>query len=316
MAMAELRAAVIGAGRLGALHAAKYAALHGVRLTHVVDIDAGRAAQAARLCGAAVLTDCLDLRGKVDLVSVATPTQTHLEITAAMLAAGIDVLVEKPMTATLDQAHELARLAGAAGRILQVGHLERFNPAVVRSRPFVRNPRFIECLRVAPFTERGTDVDVVFDLMVHDLDVILSLTGAAAVAVEALGVAVLTDRVDVANARLKFSDGMIANLNTSRVAPRRERKIRFFQPDAYISLDYEARTLQIYRKDPPPPGQLYPSISAERIDLREGDPLADEIAEFVSSVRTRCAPQVGVMDGLRVVELCEQISSAIKAGAI
>jgi predicted dehydrogenase len=220
------------------------------------------------------------------------------------------------MTATLEQAHELARLAGRSGRILQVGHLERFNPAVVRSRPFVKSPKFIECLRVAPFTERGTDVDVVFDLMVHDLDVILSLTAAAVASVEALGVAVLTDRIDVANARLKFSDGMIANLNTSRVAPRRERKIRFFQSDAYISLDYEARTLQIYRKDPPPPGQLYPAISAERIDLRDGDPLAAEIGEFVNSVRTRTAPQVGVMDGLRVVELCEQISSAVKASAI
>ncbi|HXR34589.1 MAG TPA: Gfo/Idh/MocA family oxidoreductase [Candidatus Binataceae bacterium] len=314
--MRELRAAVVGAGRLGALHAAKYAAIPGLRLSHVVDIDAGRAAQVAKLSGAAVLTDFRELLGRVDLVSVATPTLTHLEITAALLAGGLDVLVEKPMTATLKQAHKLAALAGRCGRILQIGHLERFNPAVVRSRPFIKNPKFIECLRVAPFTERGTDVDVVFDLMVHDLDVILSLTGAAVVSVEALGVAVLTDRIDVANARLKFSDGMIANLNTSRVAPRRERKIRFFQPDAYISLDYEARTLQIYRKDPPPPGQLYPAISAQRIDLRDGDPLADEIGEFVNSVRTRSAPQVGVMDGLRVVELCEQISSAVKASAI
>jgi predicted dehydrogenase len=312
----ELKAAVVGAGRLGTLHAAKYAAISGVRLSHVVDIDAQRAARIAKPAGAAVLTDYRDLLGQVDMVSVATPTLTHLEIAAALLAGGLDVLLEKPMTATLEQAHELAALARRSDRILQVGHLERFNPAVVRSRPFIKGPKFIECDRLAPFTERGTDVDVVFDLMVHDLDVILSITGAEVVSLEALGVAVLTDQIDLANARLKFSDRMIANLNASRVAPRRERKIRFFQPDAYISLDYEARTLQIYRKDPPPPGQSYPVISAERIDLHEGDPLADEIGEFVSSVRSRSAPQVGVMDGLRVIELCEQISTAVKASAL
>ncbi|HEV3111635.1 MAG TPA: Gfo/Idh/MocA family oxidoreductase [Candidatus Binataceae bacterium] len=310
--MRELRAAVVGAGRLGALHAAKYAALPGVRLTCVVDIDPARAERVARLNGADMLTDYRDLLGRVDLVSVATPTVTHIEITAALLAGRIDVLVEKPMTATVEQARELAALAQGSSRILQVGHLERFNPAVMRSRPFIKGPKFIECHRLAPFTERGTDVDVIFDLMVHDLDVILSITGAEVAAVEAVGVAVLTERIDIANARLRFDNGMIANLVTSRVSQRRERKIRFFQADAYISLDYEARTVQIYRRNPPPPGQLYPTISAERIDLGEGDPLADEIADFVSCARSRSMPQVGVTDGLRVVELCELISSAIK----
>jgi len=314
--MRELRAAVVGAGRQGALHAAKYAAMPGVMLTHVVDIDAARAERIARPAGAAPLTDYRALLGQVDLISVATPTVTHLEIASRMLAGGIDVLVEKPMTATLGQARELAALARGCDRILAVGHLERFNPAVVRSRPFIKGPKFIECHRLAPFTERGTDVDVIFDLMVHDLDVILSITSAEVASVEAVGVAVLTERIDIANARLKFNDGMIANLVTSRVSQRRERKIRFFQPDAYISLDYEARTVQIYRRDPPPPGQTYPTISAERIDLREGDPLADEIGDFVASASTRSRPQVGVMEGLRVVELCEQISSAIKASAV
>lgn len=314
--MRELKAAVVGAGRLGALHAAKYAALPGVRLSHVVDIDPARAERVARLTGAAALTDYQALLGHVDLVSVATPTVTHLEIASRLLAGGIDVLVEKPMTATLEQARQLAALAQGSDRILAVGHLERFNPAVVRSRPFIKGPKFIECHRLAPFTERGTDVDVIFDLMVHDLDVILSITSAEVASVEAVGVAVLTERIDIANARLKFDDGMIANLVTSRVSQRRERKIRFFQPDAYISLDYEGRTVQIYRRDPPPPGQMYPTISAEHIDLREGDPLADEIGDFVGGARTRSRPQVGVMDGLRVVELCEQISSAIKANAV
>ncbi|HKD67156.1 MAG TPA: Gfo/Idh/MocA family oxidoreductase [Candidatus Binataceae bacterium] len=314
--MPELRAAVVGAGRLGALHAAKYAALPGVRLTHVVDIVPAHAERLARVSGAQALTDYRDLLGCVDLASVATPTVTHLEISAGLLAGSIDVLVEKPMTATLSQARELAALAQASDRILQVGHLERFNPAVIRSRPVIRGPKFIECHRLAPFTERGTDVDVIFDLMVHDLDVILSITGAEVASVEAVGVAVLTERIDIANARLRFSDGMIANLVTSRVSQRRERKIRFFQPDAYISLDYEARTVQIYRRDPPPPGQVYPTISAELIDVPEGDPLADEVTEFAACVRRRSMPQVGVLDGLRVVELCEQISSAIKTSAV
>jgi predicted dehydrogenase len=226
------------------------------------------------------------------------------------------VLVEKPMTATVEQARELAALAQGSDRILQVGHLERFNPAVMRSRPFIKDPKFIECHRLAPFTERGTDVDVVFDLMVHDLDVILSITGTGLAAVEAVGVAVLTERIDIANARLRFDNGMIANLVTSRVSQKRERKIRFFQPDAYISLDYEARTVQIYRRHPALAGQLYPSISAERIDLGEADALADQIAGFVECARGRSMPQVGAVDGLRVVELCELISSSIKANAV
>jgi predicted dehydrogenase len=314
--MRELKAAVVGVGRLGSLHAAKYAALPGVRLTHVVDIDAGRAERVGRVTGARALTDYRGLLGSVDLVSIATPTITHLEIAACLLGGGIDVLVEKPMTATLEEARQLAALARESDRILQVGHLERFNPAVVRSRPFIKGPKFIECHRLAPFTERGTDVDVIFDLMVHDLDVILSITNAEVASVEAVGVAVLTERVDIANARLRFGDGMIANLVTSRVSQKRERKIRFFQPDAYISLDYEARSVQIYRKNPPPPGQLYPTISAESIDVGEGDPLADEIGEFTGCARIRSRPQVGVIEGLRVVELCDQIRTAIDANAI
>jgi predicted dehydrogenase len=249
----------------------------------------------------------------VTAASVAAPGSIHHEIASYLLDQGIDVLLEKPMAASVREAGELAALAGRSGRILQIGHLERFNPAIVELRPMVRGPRFIECLRVAPFTERGTDVDVILDLMVHDLDVILTLTTADVAEVEAIGVAVLTEQVDVANARLRFSDGLIANLNTSRVAPRRERKIRLFQPDAYISLDYEARRIQVYRKSPPPPGGIYPEISAQQIDLGEGDPLGDEIAAFADSVRTRRAPAVTALDGLRVMEVSERIRDAMRA---
>jgi predicted dehydrogenase len=219
------------------------------------------------------------------------------------------------MAANLEEARELADIAANCGRILQIGHLERFNPAIVRLRPILNSPRFIECHRLAPFTERGTDVDVILDLMIHDLDVVLSVTSAEVSSLEAVGVAILTNRIDVASARIRFSNQLIANLNTSRVAPRRERKIRFFQPDAYISLDYEARRLQVYRKSPPPPGGSYPIISAEQIEIGDGDPLRDEIAAFVRSVRTRSVPEVNPADGLRVMELSERIITAIQEAA-
>jgi len=277
----------------------------------VVDIDRERAERVAAGSAATVIGDYRELVGKVDLASVASPSLTHFHIAADLLAAGIDVLVEKPMTATLQEARELVAIAERSGRILQVGHLERFNPAIVHLRSILRAPRFIECHRLAPFTERGTDVDVIFDLMTHDLDVILSLCTPEIASVEAIGVAVLTDRIDVANARIRFADGMIANLNTSRVAAKRERKIRFFQSDAYISVDYEARTLQVYRKSPPAAGSQYPVISAERIELEGGDALGDEIASFVASVRERSKPAVGPLDGLRVIELCERIKASM-----
>jgi predicted dehydrogenase len=306
--MNELRAAVIGVGRLGAIHARKYAAIPNLKLTHVVDTDAERAAEIAHELGAIALEDHRQLPGAIDLASVAAPGVYHHAIASDLMRAGIDVLVEKPMAATLAQARDLKIIAERGGRVLQIGHLERFNPAIVRLRSILNAPRFVECHRLAPFTERGTDVDVVLDLMVHDLDVILSVTGAVAVvALEALGVAVLTDQIDVANARIRFDNGLIANLNTSRVAPRRERKIRFFQPDAYISVDYEARRIQVYRKTPPAVGSSFPTISAEQIDLEDGDPLMDEITAFVDSVRTRGVPQVTADDGLRVMELSERI---------
>lgn len=311
--MPELRAAVIGAGRLGSLHAQKYAALDQIKLAYVVDIDRERAGKLAAETGARAIGDYRELGGKIDLVTVASPSITHHEVAAAMLGAGIDVLLEKPMAASLAEARELADLAQRHGRVFQIGHLERFNPAIVRLRSIVNGPRFVECHRLAPFTERGTDVDVILDLMVHDLDVILSLAPSDVENVEAIGVAVLTDSIDVANARIRFKSGLIANVSTSRVAPRRERKIRFFQPDAYISVDYEARRVQIYRKSPPPPGAKFPLISAEQLDLGEGDPLADEVASFVQAVRTRGTPAVTADDGLRVMELSEKIRECMPA---
>jgi predicted dehydrogenase len=310
--MRELRAAVVGVGRLGALHAHKYTNLAGVRLCYVTDLNLERARLVAAETGAIALPDHRQLADRIEVASVAAPSIAHHAIARDLLQAGIDVLLEKPMAATLAEARELSSIAHHSGRILQIGHLERFNPAIVRLRQILNRPRFIECHRLAPFTERGTDVDVILDLMIHDLDVVLSVTAAPVSSLEAVGVAVLTDRIDVANARLRFADRLIANLNTSRVAPRRERKIRFFQPDAYISLDYEARRIQVYRKEPPPAGSTYPVISAEQIEINDGDPLFEEIVAFVNSVRTRSAPEVDAAAGLRVMELSERIVEAIR----
>jgi len=310
--MRELTVAVIGAGKLGGLHAEKYAKLGGVKLGFVVDVNRPRAESMSARYGAVPHHDHRQIADRIDLATVATPSSTHFSVAADLLAAGVDVLLEKPMAATAEQARALAELARKSGALLQVGYLERFNPAVRRLRTLLKNPRFIECHRLSPFTERGTDVDVILDLMSHDLDVILSLTQSEVVSVEALGVAVLTDLVDVANARVRFADGMVANLNTSRVAPRRERKIRFFQSDAYISVDYEARRIQVYRKSPPPPGSAYPLISAEQIELGDADPLADEVASFVAAVRSRATPPVTAQDGLRTIELIEWIKAEME----
>jgi len=200
-------------------------------------------------------------------------------------------------------------LASAKGLILQVGHLERFNPAIRHLENIIQEPRFVECHRLAPFVERGTDVDVVLDLMIHDIDVIASLVHSTVDRVEAVGVAVLTDKPDIANARITFSNGCIANVTASRVSIRRERKIRFFQPDAYLSIDYDQRRAQIFHK--PPPGGGWMDIRSETIEIKEGDALADEIDSFLDCVRTRSLPLVSGVEGLRALEIASMISGQL-----
>jgi predicted dehydrogenase len=221
----------------------------------------------------------------------------------------VDVLVEKPIASDIQDGRELVDLASAKGRILQVGHLERFNPAIRRLESVIQQPRFVECHRLAPFVERGTDVDVVLDLMIHDIDVITSLVRSAVDRVEAVGVAVLTDKPDIANARITFSNGCIANMTASRVSVKRERKIRFFQPDAYLSIDYDQRRAQIFHK--PPPGGGWTDIRAETIEIKEADALADEIDSFLDCVRTRALPLVGGAEGLRALEIASMISGQL-----
>jgi predicted dehydrogenase len=305
------RVAVVGVGYLGRFHAEKYAAEPGVELVGVVDSDTERAREVAARVGCRAFSDAREIYGLVDCASVVVPTPLHRDVGTGLLEAGIDVLVEKPIAATLEEARALVRVAEKRGRILQVGHLERFNPAMRAVAAVLTRPRFLECHRLAPFVERGTDVDVVLDLMIHDLDVILSMMTSPVAAVEAVGVPVITSSPDIANARIRFADGAIANVTASRVSFKRERKLRIFQHDTYISLDYGEKRLRICRRGQAPPGGLAPIEVEERIVEGE-DALAEEIRGFLAAVRTRQAPLVSGREGLRAVELAYQVLERVE----
>ena len=301
--------AVVGVGYLGKFHAEKYAQSADAELRAVVDIDETRAREVAAKCRTQALAEYHALFGQVKAVSVAVPTALHHRIAADFLRRGIDVLVEKPMTSDLAQGRELVELAAAHGAILQVGHLERFNPAIRKLEGIIKEPKFVECHRLAPFVERGTDVDVVLDLMIHDIDVITSLVRSPVERVEAVGVPVLTDKPDIANARIKFLNGCIANVTASRVSLKRERKVRFFQSNAYISIDYDGRRAQIFHK--PGPGAGWLDIRGESIEITEADALADEIDAFLQCVRSRALPLVSGAEGLRAIEIAAMISAQL-----
>ncbi len=305
----KIAVGVVGVGYLGKFHAEKYAASVKARLVGVADVNQKRAGEIAEGLGAEAFTDYQRLIGRVRCVSLAVPTGLHYRIARDFIEAGIDVLVEKPLVADIAEGRDLVEAAQRKGLILQVGHLERFNPAIRRLEGVVKDPKFVECHRLAPFVERGTDVDVVLDLMIHDIDVIASLVRSPVERVEAVGVAVLTDKPDIANARITFSNGCIANVTSSRVSVKRERKVRFFQPDAYISIDYDQRKAQIFHK--PPPGAGWLDIRAENIEIKEGDALADEIDSFLDSVRTRALPLVSGADGLRALEIASMIRAQL-----
>ena len=309
MAGERVTTAVIGVGYLGRFHAEKYAASEKAKLVGVVDVDRQRADEIGASVGAPAFSDYRQLFGRVQCVSIAVPTRSHYRVARDFIDAGVDVLVEKPLTADIGEARELVAAAQAKGVIMQVGHLERFNPAIRRLESVIKEPKFVECHRLAPFVERGTDVDVVLDLMIHDIDVIASLVRAPVERVEAVGVSVLTDKPDIANARITFANGCIANVTSSRVSLKRERKVRFFQPDAYISIDYDQRRAQIFHK--PAPGAGWLDIRAENIEIADGDALADEIDSFLDCVRTRTLPLVGGAEGLRALEIASLISAQL-----
>ena len=307
-----LRVGVVGVGYLGRLHAQKYAAQPDATLVGVADVDADRAAEVAALCQTATLTNYCDLFGQVDCVSIAVPTQLHYTVARDFLTRGIDVLVEKPLAASAAEGRELVEIAERSRRILQVGHLERFNPALRSLTGILTAPRFIECHRVAPFVERGTDVDVVRDLMIHDLDVILSLVRSPVVSIEAFGVPVLTAEPDITNARLRFASGCVADITASRVALKRERKMRIFQPDTYLVIDYGEHRIRICRREPGPQAGGLPNLTYEEREVDGEDALEEEIRAFLRAVRERSEPVVSGRDGLQALEVAEQIIACLE----
>jgi predicted dehydrogenase len=310
-----MRIAVIGVGHLGRHHARILSSLDGVELTAVVDVNAARATEIAEANRAQALNDARQLLGRVDAVTIAVPTAQHLDVAAPFLQHGIPVLVEKPMARTLTEADDMIAMAARAGVALAVGHTERFNPAVETARPLLVDPRFIEVHRLGTFPDRSLDIDVVFDLMIHDLDVVLSLVKSEVEAIEAVGVPVLTGRVDIANARLRFANGCIANITASRISRDRIRKIRFFQPAAYLSIDYAAQKIEMWRlvKGNGP----MPSIDGGEIPVGNEEPLKRELQDFVDAVRGRRAPVVTGEQGRRALELAQRITDkmASLAGA-
>ncbi len=301
----RVRAAVVGVGHLGRHHARILAGLPNVDLVAVADINEARAREIAAANGTTAVTDAGALLGQVDVVSIAAPTERHLDLALPFLSAGVSVLVEKPMARTLDEADRLIEVAAASGAVLAVGHTERFNPAVDAARPMLHDPRFIEVHRLGTFPERSLDIDVVLDLMIHDLDVVLSLVKADVESIEAVGVPVLTPRVDIANVRLRFANGCIANLTASRISRDRVRKIRFFQPAAYVSIDYAAQKLEVYRlvRGEGP----MPTIQGGETVVPNEEPLKRELADFIDAVVTRRAPLVDGAQGRRALDLATKI---------
>jgi predicted dehydrogenase len=306
--MEKIRAAVIGVGYLGRFHAQKYAQAKACELVAVVDADAAARAAAQQEFPCQVLADHRELLGRVDVVSVVTPTPTHFAVARDFLGAGAHVLVEKPITETPAEARQLIELARAHARVLQVGHLERFNPAIRAAEPYLKAPRFIECHRLAPYRERGTDVNVVLDLMIHDIDIVQTIVGVPVAAVDAIGAPVFSNEIDIANARIRFENGCVANATASRVSLKTERKLRVFEDETYLSIDLQQKILTVIRKRPEPlePGQL-PVIIDER-SFDPGDALKEEIDSFLNCVRTGAEPVVNGAAGLRALETALRIS--------
>ena len=312
---APLRTAVIGVGYLGRFHAQKYAQLAGSKLVGVVDANTEACGKVAAELGTRALSDYRDLFGAVDAVSLAVPTPLHHPIGSELLRNGIDVLIEKPIATTVSEARELVDLARAHGRVLQVGHLERFNPAVLAAAERLRTPRFVESHRLAPFKQRGTDVSVVLDLMIHDIDLIQELVGTPIESIDAVGATVFSGEIDIVNARLRFQGGCVANTTASRISLKQERKIRIFQDDAYLSVDMQQKILTVIRKKDSAPVESPAQVSIEEESFDQGDALLAEIEAFLKAVRERGTPVVTGEDGLRALETAMKITALVQESA-
>jgi predicted dehydrogenase len=306
----RVRVGIVGVGSLGQHHARVYASLPEAELVGVHDIDAGRASAAVARFGGRAFSSLEEMLPAVDAVSVAVPTADHHAVSRSLLLAGKDVLVEKPMTITLDEADDLIRTAEQSGRVFQVGHIERFNPAIAVLGETAVRPRFIEVHRLGSFSPRSLDIDVVLDLMIHDLDIVLALDGSEVVQVDAVGVPVLTTRVDIANARLRFASGLIVNLTASRVSLEKVRKFRVFAPRTYVSIDLAAREARVHRLLEDPSGQ--PDIRIEHLVAPEREPLRLQLESFLEAVRRRSRPVVSGSDGRRALALAHVVLARMK----
>lgn len=306
--MSKIKTAVIGVGYLGKFHAQKYAALPDSELLAVCDANTENAQNIANELGVEALTDYHDLIGRADAVSIVVPTQKHYEVAKTCLQNGIHVLLEKPITVTVAEAQELVAIADQNKLILQVGHLERFNPAILALEEAIKEPLFIESHRIAPFNPRGADVSVILDLMIHDIDIILDIVGQPVKHIEAKGVAVLSNDIDIANVRLEFENGCVANVTASRAGLKSERKMRLFQSDAYIAIDFQNKKLGIHRKGD---GEMFPgvaNIESHEQTFEQGDALLAETEAFLKSIKTGTPPVVSGADGKRALETAMEIT--------
>jgi len=313
--MTPLRCAVVGAGYLGRFHAQKYAALADCELVGVADPSVEARERLKAELDVEGFADYRELLGRVDAVSIATPTSLHHAVARDFLAAGAHALVEKPITATAEEARELIALAASKGLVLQVGHLERFNPVILAVEGVLANPRFIESNRLAPFKPRGTDVSVVLDLMIHDIDLIEHVVRSPITSIDAIGAPVFTDEIDIANARIRFENGCVADVTASRISLKAERKLRVFQADAYLSIDLQQKLLSIVRKPASFGDGALPKVDLEERSFEQGDALQDEIRSFVDAVRRGARPVVSGEDGLRALETATRIAELVNRGS-
>jgi predicted dehydrogenase len=309
----KLRVGVIGVGYLGRFHAQKYAAMPDVTLAGVADIDPARAEAVAKECGTVPFADYRALLAQTDAVSIVVPTIHHHQTAMTCLEHGVDILLEKPMTTTLTEADEVIALAAAKRLIVQVGHLERFNPAVLAVQPLLRNPLFIEAHRLSVFKNRGTDVDVILDLMIHDIDIILSMVGSPIQSIHTVGAPVVTQLTDIANARIIFENGCTANITVSRISLDSVRKMRIFQPGRYLAVDFSKKEVMAVRLKPGSENGIptpLPDVSLH--GFKEQDVLELELREFVENVRLRRTPTVSGGEGRRALEVALSVISQIK----
>jgi len=313
----KIRVAVIGAGAFGRNHARVYRQLQqeGTELAAIVDTDAARAAAVSREFGNPPCLSLGDLRGRVDAASVAVPTVEHLKVARALMEAGIDVLIEKPLAPSLAEADEIIHVAQRTGRVVQVGHLERFNPAVRATVPLLTQPMFFEVHRLSVFTPRSLDIDVILDLMIHDLDVVLSFVHSPVKEIRAVGLPILTPRVDIANVRMEFDSGCVANFTASRVSTERVRKLRFFQPQQYISIDYSRQDVMVFTVDPSAASAKAspnPGVGMQRPPVVSEEPLHAELRSVLKAVRQRTRPQVPLEDGRRALAVALDVLAEIR----